>query len=141
MKLKLRKSVWTEKRASIRLDLECPVEFRVQETHFLCIKKTGKPLEAMMLKPSMNGMRLASTCDHPVGTVFLIKVQMKRLGFDQSFGLQGRVMWSEFSGVTKKFEQGIELSRKGKDQGKWEQFVLSKLKETDQHTKLHTFNV
>lgn len=92
MNLKLRKPVWKEKRESIRLELDCQAHFRQVETKWGFVKKTGKVSTGLMLKPSMNGMRLSTEAAIAPGTELEIEVEMQRLGFDRSYMLAGLVM-------------------------------------------------
>lgn len=140
MKLKLRKPSWTEKRDSIRLDLECPIVYRILESKWLIMKKVGKPVPAILLKPSTKGLRISGEFGLPVGTLLKIEVQLKKLGMNRSYFLRGQVVWSEFSGKTKSHEQGVALQNNGEDQGKWEKFILEHLREQDNSPREQTFN-
>ena len=135
MKLKLRKPSWTEKRDSIRLELECPVVYRVMQSKWGLFKKAGPPVSALMTKPSLHGLRLCSKTKSPVGTEMEIEVDMPKLGFDRKYLVLGKVMWAEFSGKTKCNEHGIRLDSNGADYRKWEKFVLGQLQSTDRRTK------
>lgn len=139
MKLKLRKPIWTEKRDSTRLEMECPVVYQTSKTAWLVMKKMGKPVSALMLKPSVHGLRIYGEFEIPMGTVLKIEVQMKKIGYDRSFLLQGKVMWTEYSGKTKGYEQGISLSNSEADQRKWEKFMMERLREQDNSPKSQTF--
>jgi hypothetical protein len=138
MKLRLKKPMWAEKRDSVRLELECPASFYAIETKFGFFKKKSAPLDALMVKPSMRGLRLVGKVDVAQGTRIKIHVDMTTLGYDKSYEVLGDVMWSDYSGKTKAYEQGVSLLDSGADAKAWQKFVLAQLKSTDRHSKLHT---
>jgi len=80
MKLRLKKPMWTEKRDSVRLELEFPVSFYAIETKFRVFKKKPASLDALMVKPSMRGLRLIGKMDVAQGTRIKIHVDMTTLG-------------------------------------------------------------
>jgi len=133
MKLHLRKPSWTEKRDSIRLEIECPVSYRTIHAKLGVLRKRSKPHEGMLAKPSLRGLRLLTAEAVPSGTKVEITANMTRLGFDRDYELHGRVVWSDFSGKSKRFEQGVSLSSSGPDTRRWEKYILSCLQSTDRN--------
>ncbi|WFB37471.1 hypothetical protein P3T73_06820 [Kiritimatiellota bacterium B12222] len=129
--LKLRKAVWTEKRESIRLDMECPVEVQVLKKQLFGKKKVGYPRSGVMLKPSRLGMRLSMDKAIEKDTPVAVDVDITYLGGEKICHLEGKIVWSEFSGKSRRFEHGVLLTGKGHDTSKWEQFMLSRLREHD----------
>ena len=140
MKLKLKKPYWTEKRDSLRLNMECPVVYQSLSTAWLVMKKTGKPVSGLMMKPSMHGLRIYGEVENPVGTILKIEVKTDKVGYDRSYLLRGEVVWTEYSGKTKGYEQGIALNKSGLDQRKWGKFMMEHLREQDPSPKSETFN-
>ena len=135
MKLRLKKPMWTEKRDSVRLELEFPVSFYAIETKFRVFKKKPASLDALMVKPSMRGLRLIGKMDVAQGTRIKIHVDMTTLGYKNSYELLGDVMWSDYSGKTKAYEQGVSLLDSGADAEAWQKFLLGQLKSTDRQAK------
>lgn len=131
MKLHLRKENWTEKRDSIRLELECPVSYRTISSNLGILKKKSKPMSGMMLKPSMRGLRLLTSTAIPIATPVHIIVDMTRLGFDRGYEIHGKVVWTDYSAKTKGFEQGVALRGSGPDTRRWEKYIMSCLQSTD----------
>ena len=127
--------MWTEKRDSVRLELEFPVSFYAIETKFRVFKKKPASLDALMVKPSMRGLRLIGKMDVAQGTRIKIHVDMTTLGYKNSYELLGDVMWSDYSGKTKAYEQGVSLLDSGADAEAWQKFLLGQLKSTDRQAK------
>jgi len=44
-------------------------------------------------------------------------------------------MWSDYSGKTKAYEQGVSLLDSGADAEAWQKFLLGQLKSTDRQAK------
>lgn len=128
MKLQLRKNTWTEKRDSIRLELECPVSYRTVSSKLGLIKRKSKPTSGKMLKPSMRGLRLLTSEAIPEGTPVHISVNLKRLGYDQSYEVHGQVVWTDQSSKAEGFEQGIALDKRGPDTAGWEEYIMDYLR-------------
>ena len=104
------------------------------------LKKTGAGMPCLMLKPSMNGMRLSTEAPIPPGSNFDIEVYMEKLGYNKTYVLRGQTMWSDYSGKTHRYEQGVRLSHGGADTRKWQKFILEQLRGTDRNPKLHRFS-
>lgn len=105
------------------------------------LKKTGKAIPCLMLKPSMNGMRLSSGVPIPPGSHVDIELDMFKLGYKKAYVLKGQVMWSDYSGKTHRYEQGVQLRHGGLDTRNWQKFILEHLRGTDRNPKLHTFSI
>jgi hypothetical protein len=133
MKLQLRKPSWTEKRDSIRIELECPVTYCCVKSTLGFITKKSKMQRGLMFKPSLRGLRLLTTSAIPAGSLVHIQVDMTKLGYDRSFEIHGKTVWSEYSGKTKGFEQGVHLQNSGPDSKRWEKYILGCLQGTDRN--------
>ncbi|MEX2606764.1 MAG: hypothetical protein WD708_05415 [Kiritimatiellia bacterium] len=133
MKLQLRKPTWTEKRDSIRLELECPVSYRTVTSSLGIFKKVSKPMSGMLLKPSMRGLRLLTSEAVPKETMVHITVEMTRLGYDRSYEVHGKVVWTDYSAKTKGFEQGVCLLDSGPDSKRWKKYIMECLQSTDRN--------
>lgn len=131
MKLQLRKAGWSEKRDSVRLELECPVTFRTLKSGLAVLKKKSEPEQGLMLKPSMKGLRLLTSTAIPHATRVEIRVDMTRLGYDRIYEVHGIIVWTEYSAKTKGYEQGVSLNTKGPDTKKWERYIMECLQRTD----------
>lgn len=138
MKLKLKKPSWTEKRDSIRLEVECPVRYRSRKTVMGLFKSNGKSAPGLIVKPSVQGVRLCSEAEIPEGTEVELFVEMEKLGFDRAYHLKGQVVWSKFSGRTKRHEQGVRLHPRAGDFKRWEKFIVGQLRQTDRALKIHS---
>lgn len=132
--------MWTEKRDSVRVEIECPITYVCLKKALMVFTKKTKATNAMMVKPSMMGLRIVGAEDVPANTKLQINVEMKKLGYSRPYLLSGIVVWSSFSGKTKSFEQGVKIFDSSPDWKPWRKFILEQLKSTDRFSKSQTFN-
>jgi len=139
MKLKLRKPQWTEKRDSVRVEMECPLEFQVIKKRGMFRTKHKEVQKGLMLKPSLFGMRLSCKEPVPQGTELDITVELETIGFMHPVDLRGRVVWSDYNGKTSRYDQGVALHSASRDMDEWEKIIRRKLADMDYFVKSESF--
>ena len=131
MKLRLTKPKLTEKRSSVRLNIEIPVTYCEMRRKFWPFKRRGVLKEGLVRKPSMYGLRLCGNDAFTEGQKFEINAQLNQVGLGEACTIRGLIVWTRFNPKTGKYEAGMELFDTGKGMILWKRAVIAKLRTLD----------
>lgn len=114
--------------------------WQVGKWKLLFFTRWGQEHPAIMMKPSVVGMRINSAKKLPLKKLVRIRVPRETWGGDHPLMLLGEVVWSEPSDATARTDHGLKLRKRALDQRTWESFILEKLRGQQRDPRILDFH-